>query len=318
MATASSKPTIPHEPPSAPVASFTPREATVSPGVRACVAATLATASVACGGLAHIERDPTRAARVTSLGASLRGRPIELHLAVPPVPLDNAVLVLYASGDGGWFGAAVDMFRAIGDAGFYAVGVSSRSLLHHETAGGHAPGIGDLAEDYQTVLDQAGEALHLPQDRRVVLSGWSRGASLAVLVGGAHHSPRHLAGVVAIGLAAEENLNLRDDSDEDPIDTPGAVTGVAPAVVSAAGGTLDVYALLAGVAPHRCAVIQSSGDGYLPAAQARARFGADTAIRRFFEVRASNHRFAGAGPTFVERLGEALRWASADAANGAN
>jgi hypothetical protein len=315
MAAASSKPTIPHEP-STLGAALALREATVSRRARMRVAVMMATASVACGGLAHIEPDPTRAARVSSLSATLRGRPIELHLAVPPVPLDHDVLVLYASGDGGWFGAAVDMFRAIGDAGFYAVGVSSRSLLHHETAGGHTPGIADLADDYDTVLDQAAEALHLPQDRRVVLSGWSRGASLAVLVG-AHHAPRHLAGVVAIGLAADENLNLRDDSDDDPIDTPRAAAGTAPVVASAAIGTLDLYALLAGVAPHRCAVIQSSGDGYLPAAQARARFGADTAIRRFFEVRASNHRFAGAGPAFVARLTEALRWAS-DASNGAD
>ena len=164
MAAASSKPTIPHEPPSietpcAPAAAITLREATMSARTRACVALMMATASVACGGLAHLEHDPSRTARVTSLSGSLRGRPIELHLAVPPVPLENEVLVLYASGDGGWFGAAVDMFRAFGDAGFYAVGVSSRSLLHHETAGGHAPGIGDLAEDYQTVLDQAGDCL---------------------------------------------------------------------------------------------------------------------------------------------------------------
>ena len=58
----------------------------------------------------------------------------DLHLAVPAHPRAPDVLVLYASGDGGWFGAAVDMFRAVGDAGFYAVGLSSRTLLHRKLA----------------------------------------------------------------------------------------------------------------------------------------------------------------------------------------
>jgi Bacterial virulence protein (VirJ) len=146
----------------------------------------------ACGGLRPVTLDPSRAAHFSTLSASLRGRPIELHLAAPPAPRAADVLVLYASGDGGWFGAAVDMFRAIGDAGFYAVGVSSRSLLHRETAGHDTPGVVDLAADYQALLDQAASTLKLPPDHRVVLTGWSRGASLAVLVGGPRHAPRGL------------------------------------------------------------------------------------------------------------------------------
>ena len=54
----------------------------------------------------------------------------------PAAPRQPDVLVLYASGDGGWFGAAVDMFTAIAANGFYAVGLSSRSLLHHKRSGG--------------------------------------------------------------------------------------------------------------------------------------------------------------------------------------
>jgi hypothetical protein len=266
-----------------------------------------------CGGLGHVVRNPAHAARTFALDAVLNGRPIELHLAAPPAPGDRQVLVLYASGDGGWFGAAVDMFRAIGDAGFYAVGVSSRSLLHGEKASGRSPAVGDLADDYAALLDRASEALGLPPDRRVVLSGWSRGASLAVLVGGSHHAPRNLAGVIAIGLAADENLTVRQDTDDDP---PDQDTAGAPILVPggpSSAGALDLYARLADVAPRRCAVIQSTGDAYLPASRARALFGADTSSRRFFEVPASNHRFSGAGEQFVQQLGEALRWIAEEA-----
>jgi hypothetical protein len=255
-----------------------------------------------CGGLRHVTRDPAQAARLSTLHATLRGGPMELHLAAPLAPRAADVLVLYASGDGGWFGAAVDMFRAIGDAGFYAVGVSSRSLLHREVAGHAAPGVGDLAVDYQSLLDQATTALHLPSDRRVVLTGWSRGASLAVLVGGPHHAPRGLAGIVAIGLAQDENLSIRDDSDEGP---PGDAA-IAPSTRTP--DTFDLYDRLRALEPHRCVVIQATGDRYLPASQARTLFGADTATRRFFAVSSPNHRFSGAGPAFVERLAEALHW----------
>jgi hypothetical protein len=268
----------------------------------------LATTALAagCGGLHHVTRDPARAARLSTIDATLRGSALELHLAVPPTPRAPDVLVLYASGDGGWFGAAVDMFRAIGDAGFYAVGVSSRSLLHREVAGRAAPGVGDLAVDYQSLLDQATAALNLPADRRVVLTGWSRGASLAVLVGGPHHAPRGLAGIVAIGLSQEENLSIRDDTDEDPLVDRTAAPS--PRTTD----TFDLYDRLRAVAPHRCVVIQATGDRYLSAAQARALFGADTDTRRLVEVTASNHRFSGAGPVFVERLAEALQWIVAD------
>ena len=59
-------------------------------------------------------------------------------------------------------------------------------------------------------------------------------------------------------------------------------------------------------------MIQATGDKYLSAARARALFGADTDLRRFFEVTAPNHRFSGAGPVFGDRLAEALRWIVAD------
>src|SRR5829696_7657714 len=66
---------------------------------------------------------PASPVRVTTDRVLLRGEPFEIHLALPAAPRQADVLVLYASGDGGWFGAAVDMFEAIGANGFCVVGL---------------------------------------------------------------------------------------------------------------------------------------------------------------------------------------------------
>lgn len=266
-----------------------------------------ALAAGACGGLRHLEHESPQVARTFPLTASLRGQPIELHLAAPAQPHAPDVLVLYASGDGGWFGAAVDMFRAIANAGFYTVGVSSRTLLHREAANGEPPTVAELADDFETMLTEASVALNLPPDRRVVLAGWSRGASLAVLVGGVRRPPRNLSGVIAIGLAADENLKVRRESDDDQAERG----------ILREESDLDMYKLIDSLAPHRCAVIQSTGDGYLPAARARQLFGADSDIKRFFAVRASNHRFAGGVETFAASLREALGWVTSADQDGA-
>ena len=206
--------------------------------------------------------------------------------------------MLYASGDGGWFGAAVDMFRAVGEAGFYAVGLSTRTLLHRKLPSGQPISVNDLAEDYQVILEHASAALNLPPQHRVVLTGWSRGASLAVLVGGARHAPSNLAGVIAIGLAADENLGVSSETDEDPDDKP----------LVRDASSLDMYSLISQVTPRRCAVIQATGDRYLPASRARDLFGADTELRRFYEVPAKNHRFGGGAEEFVTAFRDALQW----------
>ena len=87
------------------------------------------------------------------------------------------------------------------------------------------------------------------------------------------------------------------DSDDD--------TAVSPA----APGRLDTYSLSRQVTGS-VAVIQSTGDGYLPAKQARLAFGADSVSRRFFEVGANNHRFSGGEGSFRRVVVEALNWIS--------
>ena len=243
---------------------------------------------------------------------SLAGKPFELHLAGPLHPSPAAPLVLYASGDGGWFGAAVDMFRTIAADGYPTVGISSKAFmkLAHRTP--LKPET--LTAEYLAILARAREALGLAADTPVVLTGWSRGASLAVITAAQPIARPAVRGVVAIGLTHGEDLKVdgeADETDDDPVTAAGASTDrrddTLPPVRH---DEVDTYALLRGLAPIRSAVIQATHDHYLPAAQARRLFGAETTTRRFFAIEARNHRFSGGKADFDAALTEALHWAA--------
>ncbi len=61
----------------------------------------------------------------------LHQKTFDLHLS-PPVQAalsTRSIFVLFASGDGGWFGAAVEMFKEIARLGYPTAGFSSRSYM---------------------------------------------------------------------------------------------------------------------------------------------------------------------------------------------
>jgi hypothetical protein len=116
-----------------------------------------------------------------------------------------------------------------------------------------------------------------------------------------------ITGLVAIGLAANDQLDVVGDSDDD-----AGGTAAAPAVArrDLPVPSIAMYPLLARIAPRRVVVIQASGDGYLPAARARELFGVDSASRRLVPVDARNHRFNGGESRFAAALVAALDWVS--------
>lgn len=244
--------------------------------------------------------------REVSVQVVVHDQPLTLHLASPQTPPTAATpLVLYASGDGGWFGAAVGMFRTIGSTGMATVGFSTKALMHLEHQRSRPLTVQQLADDYRQIVDAARLQMRLPADAPVVLTGWSRGASLGVLVAASRDVDLHVAGLVAIGLAARDRLDIEGDNDNDD-DT------VAPAPATPGGGphapAFELYPLLARIAPRRAAVIQASGDGYLPAARARQLFGDDSTVRRLVTIDAHNHRFGGGESSFASALVDAVGW----------
>lgn len=261
----------------------------------------LVTASVSCAPRPALPSGRA-AVRESTTQLTVHGSRLTLHLA-DPGPATGAArpLVLYGSGDGGWFGAAIGMFKMMAAAGYPVVGVSSRALLKIEQAG-HTPLSGrQIAESYAAILDAGRQTLALPANAPAVLTGWSRGASLAVLAAVEPETDRTVTGIVAIGLPRAERLDVEPGDDGDPQDEPAS----APKHTAR---ELLMYPLLAHVAPRRTALVQASGDRYLPAAEARTLFGRDSTIKRFFEVTAGNHRFGGGKEALQRALLDALAW----------
>jgi dienelactone hydrolase len=243
-------------------------------------------------------------ARTFTSRVMLHGQPLELHLAVPDQPPPDAPLVLYASGDGGWFGAAVDMFKQIARAGYPAAGFSSRAFLKIQRPHGGLVNAAQLAADYKTIVGHARAALRLSDTNRVVLTGWSRGAAFSVLAASEPSVRGQLAGIIAIGLATGENLmTVSDDDATDDDETDDGQAGE-----TSGPSRFDNYATIAQLGPLSCAVIQASRDNYLPAADARRLFGPDTDRRRLYAIEAKNHRFSGGKAAFDAALLDALQW----------
>ena len=249
----------------------------------------------------HPRTQPAALMRELSGSILLHGKPLELHFSVPQQPAGDGVLVLYASGDGGWFGTAVDMFRLIGRAGYYAVGFSSRSFLKLDRPRGIALNTEQLAKEYQQILTHARSAMQLDATTPAILTGWSRGAAFAVLAGSEPVVRPDLRGVIAIGLSEGEDLQVSDPADETDDGHPTEARPPWP---------FEPYARIAGLGTLPCAVIQASRDNYLPAARAQALFGPETPVRRFYTVDASNHRFSGGKAAFANAVLDAIQWMS--------
>ena len=253
------------------------------------------------------------AMRESATSTVIGTRTLELHLASPPRSGGQQMpLVVYASGDGGWFGSAVGMFRTIARSGFPTIGFSTRALMNIEHARSRPLTIASIVAAYQRIVDGGRRALGLPDDTPIILTGWSRGASLGVLVAHRDRLDPRLLGVVAVGLPADERLGVESGSDDSGDEDSSRQANLNPAHAR----SLDTYPLLADMAPLRCAVIQASHDGYLPAARARQLFGPDLDTRKLVTIEARNHRFDGGELAFTNALRDSIIWVAAEVRAG--
>ena len=194
----------------------------------------------------------------------------------------------------------MDIFERFGREGYYAAGFSSRAFLNLERSTGELVNGKQIVDEYRQIIAQVRTALGLAGSTRTVVTGWSRGAAFAVLVGADGSLQPELAGVIAIGLPDKEELRVRSDSDHKQLG--GQANGTTHRM------RFETYGLIPRIARTPCAVIQSTRDDYLPAEQARRLFGPDTEVRRLYAVDASNHRFSGGHDRFMAALGDALKW----------
>ena len=73
-------------------------------------------------------------------------------------------------------------------------------------------------------------------------------------------------------------------------------------------GRLHTYPAIARLGPLPLAVIQSTHDGYVKAAESRVLLGPDTPTRRLYEVASRNHSFSGGRDALLRDLDAAMAW----------
>jgi hypothetical protein len=228
---------------------------------------------------------------------TLYGHELGLRFSNPsPAPGGRNLLIVYATGDGGWGGLGEDLFLEIGKWGYPAVGFSSKNYL--KNLGYYSDSVTTtprrFVRDLHTVISAAQTRLQLPSDTRVVLIGISRGAGLMVVAAGDRGFQSQIAGVIAIALTREEEHIVH----------PRRNRGLASRELV----EIKTYEYLKRLLELPVAVIQSTHDGYLPAAAARELFGPDTVYRKFHAVGARNHSFWCGCDELQTTMDESWHW----------
>jgi hypothetical protein len=129
------------------------------------------------------------------------------------------------------------------------------------------------------------------------VTGVSRGASFVVFAAGEPSQQPQICGAVAIALTRES----------DYMKPPNPAERGPYIKLDEKGGIL-LYPALARLGSIPVAVIQSTHDSYVTAAESRSLMGPDTPTRRLFEVQASNHSFGGGREQLFRDVDEALSW----------
>lgn len=211
----------------------------------------------------------------TKVDAQLRGKTLLMRVAVPP---DSAgrPLVVYFSGDLGWFPSTPFEFDFLKRLGYPAIGISSHEYLHKFTP----DTVQGLAENLAEIARQGRASAGLPETTPVVITGTSRGADLALIAAG-QPAMHDIAGLVALGISPTE-----DKLKEEEIDVLAEVPQV----------------------KCRSAIIQAVGDKYITAAKLRTVIGADSDRLRLWVNPSDSHSFRGQRELLITQLEEALNW----------
>lgn len=236
--------------------------------------------------------DGARAPRPPQSATSVRlhDHALTVHLSAGP---KRGPLLVYATGDAGWWGKDKEIFSRMIEWGYPAAGFSARDYVRHLGSNVEAERPAALAADYAGIIAASETALGLSSSTRVVLVGKSRGAGLAVAGAAVPLLRRQLDGVLAVGLTREEEYVHRR--------LPGTRRR-SPLVM------LETYDVLPQLGTVPVIVIQSTGDQYVPARSARELFGPDTPQRRLVPIDSPDHNFSHALPVLYAELEKGLEW----------
>lgn len=200
--------------------------------------------------------------------------------------------ILFAPGDGGWRGFAVEIAQEASLWGYDVYGFDTKHYLESFT-GKTTLTESDVMNDMRSVAS----AIRGNASERVIFIGWSEGAGLGVLAAAGAENKTVFHGLVAIGLGDRNVLGWRWADD---------ITYVTKQLPNEPAFSARKH--LPSISPLSLYMIQSSKDEYTPSKDAQELFEAARQPKRLSVIEAQNHRFAGNHEEFFRVLREAVEW----------
>jgi dienelactone hydrolase len=203
------------------------------------------------------------------------------------------VAIVFAPGDGGWRGLAIEIAEAMASWGHEVYGIDTKRYLQSFT-----PGKATLNEK-QITGDMAALGRWSLQglSRKLIFVGWSEGAGLGVLALATPENRDLYQGLAAVGLPERAEMGWRW------ADNVTYITKKDPDEPMFAVGPL-----LAAIAPAPFFLLQSTGDEYTPPEVAKRLFAGAREPKRLEFIDARNHRFDGNHDGFYKALREGITW----------
>ena len=188
------------------------------------------------------------------------------------------------------------MFEHLAEEGYTIAGFSAPEIIRPIASSGTRVSTAQAAQGLKRLYARAKRDLGLPESTPIVIVGFSRGASVVAFTAVHQELRNGIGGAVAIALTREADYLRAPESDRTPeiqVDDQGRI---------------QLYPALKLLGSTPLAVIQSTHDDYVPAADSRQLLGADTSSLRLYEVEAEDHGFSDAREKLMQDLDDALRW----------
>jgi len=220
---------------------------------------------------------------------NIRGKAQTLHLYGNP----GNPSAIVSSGDAGWHGLGPVLAEYLAGAGYFVVGVDSKSYLESFTEKDSHLTTSDVPGDFEALVDYATNK----GKGKPVLIGVSEGAGLSVLAATNTSLKAKLGGVLALGLPDQNELawRLRD-----------MVIWVTKKVPKEP--LFSVKAIISQVGPVPLAVIHSSQDEFISADEEKAMFALAQEPKKLWILESEDHSFKDKRPELNQTVSEALTW----------
>jgi len=214
-----------------------------------------------------------------------------------PRDLATPTPAIYACGDGGWRGLAPRTAQQLAHVGFAVAGIDAKVFLRELSSPNNPLTFRTLASDYAEIANGLRNYAHLDANTSVYVYGWSLGAGFAIAVGSDQATRSNWAGIVAIGLPAQNQLISGFGGNNADLRNP-------------ANARLGFRseAVLSTLSPVPLVMIESTSDSASPQKVSRKLFAVARDPKQYVLINAENHRFSGARSEFYSALTNAVVW----------